>query len=116
MKPVWKIFTTYMLFILFLLLCNGAFSQIVVTQFTADWNKDNEAKWFENLKDCELAKADIVEYPKLQKKHGIVIVPTIIIFNNGKEVKRFQADISFKMVATREEVQNEIDNLIMDKF
>jgi hypothetical protein len=43
-------------------------------------------------------------------------VPTIIIFNNGEEVKRFQADISFKMVATKEEVQEEISKLIMNKF
>ena len=116
MKPIWKIFTTYILILVFILLCNISYGQIVVTQFTADWNKQNEAEWFEKLKDCELAKADIVEYPKLQKKHGIIIVPTIIIFNNGEEVKRFQADISFKMVATRKEVQAEIDKLIMDKF
>ena len=37
---------------------------------------------------------------------------TIIIFNNGKEVKRFQADISFKMVATRKEIQAEIDTMV----
>ena len=116
MKLTWKIFTAYMLFILFLLLCNGAFSQTVVTQFTADWNKDNEVEWFGKLKDCEISKVDIVKHTKLQKKHGIVIVPTIIIFNNWKEVKRFQADISFKMVATRKEVQEEIDNLIRNKF
>ena len=116
MKPIWRIFTAYMFFMLLLLSCNGAFGQIVVTQFTADWNKQNEAEWFGKLKECELSKADIVKHPKLQKKHGIVIVPTIIIFNNGKEVKRFQADISFKMVATRKEVQAEIDKLIMDKF
>ena len=116
MKPIWKIFTTYMLFILFILLCNGAFSQTIVTQFTADWNKKNEVEWFIKLKNCKISKIDIVKYPKLQKKYDIAIVPTIIIFNNGKEVKRFQADISFKMVATRKEVQEEINNLIMDKF
>jgi hypothetical protein len=105
-----------MLILVFILLCSISHAQIIVTQFNADWNKDNGAEWFDKLKDCELSKADIVEYPQFQKKHGIVIVPTIIIFNNGKEVKRFQADISFKMVATRKEVQDEIDKLIMDKF
>jgi hypothetical protein len=116
MKPIWRIFTAYMFFLLLMFCCGKASGQIVVTQFTADWNKQNEPEWFGKLKECELAKVDIVEHTKLQKKYGIIIVPTIIIFNNGEEVKRFQADISFKMVATRKEVQEEIDNLIMNKF
>ena len=33
-----------------------------------------------------------------------------------KEVARFQADLSFKMLATREEVQEEIDNQLMSDF
>ena len=52
----------------------------------------------------------------VQKKYGIAIVPTIIIFDDGEEVKRFQADLSFKMAATREEIQEYIDELIMSKF
>ena len=40
------------------------------------------------------------------------------MFNDGavEEVKRFQADLSFKMVATKEEVQEEIDNQLMSDF
>jgi hypothetical protein len=93
-----------------------AFSQVVVKQFNAGWNEHNNVEWFSDLKECELSNIDIVEKPKQQGKHGIIIVPTIIIFNNGEEVKRFQADISFKMVATKEEVQEEISKLIMNKF
>ena len=33
---------------------------------------------------------DIVEQPKLQDKHKIVIVPTIVIFKDGEEIKRYQ--------------------------
>ena len=39
-----------------------------------------------------------------------------IIFDDGEEVKRFQADLSFKMVATKREVQDYIDELIISKF
>ena len=49
-------------------------------------------------------------------KYEIAIVPTIVVFDDGEEVKRFQADISFKMVATRKEVQEYIDELIISKF
>jgi hypothetical protein len=34
----------------------------------------------------------------------------------GEEAIRFQADLSFKMLATKEEVQEEIDNLLMSDF
>ena len=51
-----------------------------------------------------------------QKEHKIAVVPTIIIFKDGEEVARFQADLSFKMVATKEEVQEEIDNQLMSDF
>jgi hypothetical protein len=43
-------------------------------------------------------------------------VPTIIIFKDNEEVKRFQADISFSMKATREEVQGIIDEQNLSDF
>ena len=52
----------------------------------------------------------------LQQKHKVVVVPTIIIFKDGEEVKRYQADISFKMLATKNELQEEIDEIIMSSF
>ena len=52
----------------------------------------------------------------MQNKYKVVVVPTIIIFKDGEEVKRFQADISFKMAATREEVQEVIDEQLMSDF
>ena len=39
-----------------------------------------------------------------------------IIFKDGEEVARFQADLSFKMVATKEEVQEEINDQLMSDF
>ena len=52
----------------------------------------------------------------LQKKYNIAVVPTIIILDDGEEVKRFQADLSFTMQATRSEIQDYIDELIISKF
>jgi len=40
----------------------------------------------------------------------------IIVFDDGEESKRFQADLSFKMAATRKEIQEYIDELIISKF
>jgi hypothetical protein len=45
-----------------------------------------------------------------------VVVPTIVIFNNNEEVKRFQANIMMTMEATKKEVQNSIDEIVMEAF
>tara|TARA_R100001443_G_scaffold117080_1_gene139830 strand:+ start:231 stop:563 length:333 start_codon:yes stop_codon:yes gene_type:complete len=108
-----KLFFTLLLTVVFTLQAN---SQIVVTHFNAEWNAPNKAEWVDNLTDCEITYVDIAKNPKLQQKHKVVVVPTIIIFKDGEEVKRYQADISFKMLATKNELQEEIDEIIMSSF
>ena len=113
----WRLFSVYMLVIFFVLLCGGAFAQIQVAQFNAGWNSANEVSWVQNLEDCKtISYVDIAASPELQKEHKIAVIPTIIIFKDGEEVARFQADLSFKMLATKEEVQEEINNQLMSDF
>ena len=100
-----------------MLLCNVCFAQIEVTHFNAGWNKANDVDWFMDLDDCKTkGYTDIATDTDAQTKYKIAVVPTIIIFKDGEEVARFQADLSFKMVATKEEVQEEIDNQLMSDF
>ena len=113
----WPTRFIYMLIIIFMLLSSICFSQIKVIQFNAGWNKANDIPWVMSLKDCKTkGYTDIAKNPKEAKKYKIASVPTIIIFKDGEEVARFQADLSFALVATREEVQEEIDNIIMSDF
>ena len=113
----WRLFSFYMLIIIFILLANAACGQITVKHFNAEWNKANGVDWFMDLKDCNTKSyIDISKDSKAQKKYKIAVVPTIIIFKDGEEVARFQADLSFQMLATREEVQEEIDNQLMSDF
>ena len=116
-NTTWKIFSMYMLVLIFVLFCNNTFGQIKVIQFNAGWNKANEVAWISKLEDCEtFMYIDINTQKKLQKKHKIAVIPTIIIFKDDVEVARFQADLSFKMVETKEEVQEEINNQLMSDF
>ena len=93
------------------------FSQIEVVHFNAEWNSANGVPWVMDLEDCRtIGLTDIAKNPNEAQKHKIAVVPTIIIFKDGEEVARFQADLSFKMVATKEEVQEEIDNQLMSDF
>jgi hypothetical protein len=121
MKETWKIFCTYILILFFILVYNKAFGQdefcdedICVVEFNAGWNEANSAAYLDKLTDCGI-KRILIDKGDWQKEYGIVVVPTIIVFN-GKEVKRFQADLSFKMLATREEVQEIVDEIIMSDF
>ena len=97
--------------------CNSVFAQIQVSQFNAEWNAANAVSWVQDLSDCKtISYVDISKQAKLATEHKIAVIPTIIIFKDGEEDARFQADLSFKMVATKEEVQEEIDNQLMSDF
>ena len=113
----WKIFGIYLLVLILMCVCGKASGQISVSQFNAEWNGANVVPWVMDLADCQtISYVDIAANPKMQVKHKIAAIPTIIVFKDGEEVARFQADLSFKMMATREEVQEEIDNILMSDF
>ena len=105
------------LLLLFMLFSNVTFAQIAITHFNAEWNKANDVSWFMDLKDCKTkGLVDIAKHADEATKYKIAVVPTIIIFKDEEEVARFQADLSFKMVATKEEVAEAIDELLMSDF
>ena len=105
-----------LLLILFVAFSLSVSSQIVVTHFNAEWNDPNKVAFIGKLTGCDIVYVDIAKSPKIQEKHEIIIVPTVVIFKDGEEVKRFQADISFSMKATRKEMQEVIDELLMSDF
>ena len=111
----WKLLFTYLLVLFLLVASSSAFSQVTAIHFNADFNSANNVAWFSKLKECD-KQTLLIEENNNQTKYEIAIVPTIVIFDDGEEVKRFQADISFKMVATREDVQEYIEELIISKF
>ena len=99
----------------------SAFSQdfpdgMVAVEFNASFNKANEVSWLPKLTDCEVERIDITADARWSKEYKIVVVPTIVIFNNNEEVKRFQANIMMTMEATKSDVQNSIDEIVMEAF
>ena len=93
-----------------------SYTQVTVKQFNADWNKANTVTWLGKLSDCNVKYIDVAKYPSYQKKYKLVVFPTIIVFQDGSEIKRYQADLSFKITATKEEIQELIDESIMSGF
>ena len=105
----------YALLIIIAFTIGVAYGQVKVIHFNAGWNEANDVEWFDKISDAGKKSLSIADQ-EIQKKYAIAIVPTIIVFDDGEEVKRFQADLSFKLVATREEIQEYIDELIISKF
>ena len=89
---------------------------ICVVQFNAGFNEANKVTWLGELKECNKKFIDIQKDTKAAAKYKIVVVPTIVIYNDGEEVTRFQANIMMTMEATVEDVQGKIDEIIMDAF
>ena len=109
------------LLVLTFVICNVAFSQdfsdgLVVVEFNASFNKTNEVAWLSKLSDCETERVDITSDSRWASEYKIVVVPTLVVLNNNEEVKRFQANIMMTMEATRKELQEAIDEIIMEAF
>jgi hypothetical protein len=104
------------LFFFLFFICFFSYSQIEVIQYNAGWNSSNDVDWCDDLNDCEIDYVDIADKPKQQVKNKIEVVPTIIIFDEGEEIERFEADISFAIQATKEDVQAYIDEVLANKF
>ena len=119
-KPIWKIFSVYILILFLMLISNSAFGQkickqdVCVVEFNAGWNESNGVDYLDSLTDCGIVKINI-DKGDWRKKYNIVVVPTIIVFN-GKEVERFQADLTIAMKATKEDIQDIIDEILMEDF
>ena len=119
---IWKIFGGYLLIILLMIISSSANGQsytcdedICVVEFNASWNSANNVLWINKLSDCE-TKRILIDKGSWQKDFSIVVTPTIIIFVDGEEKKRYQANIMMTMEATLKEVQEKIDEIIMEDF
>jgi len=89
---------------------------ICVTQFNAGFNDANKVTWVGDLGDCDTKFIDIMVDATAAGKYKIVVVPTIVIYSDGEEITRFQANIMMKMETKQEEIQGKIDEILMDSF
>tara|TARA_Y100001973_G_C5202074_1_gene338641 strand:- start:2234 stop:2608 length:375 start_codon:yes stop_codon:yes gene_type:complete len=89
---------------------------IVVIEFYAEFNDDNKFQELDKLKDCKTYRVDIQKCTDIKKEYKIKSIPTVLIFDNGKETKRYIANIMLQLEATKKEIQSEIDKINLKKF
>jgi len=121
-NTTWKLLGCFLLILLFMILSGSAKAQtytcdedICVVEFNASWNDKNNVEWLHKLTDVG-TKRILIDKGDWQKEFSIFVTPTIIIFVNGKETKRYQANIMMVIEETQEIVQDKIDEIIMEEF
>ena len=89
---------------------------IVVVEYWAHWNSEYIVKPITELTNAKVCRVNICDNIDLQIRDYILVVPTIIFFENGKEYKRLEADFTFELKTTKEELQKIVnEKLIGDK-
>ena len=91
---------------------------IVVVEFYASWNEMNKVTLLDTWDtfDAKVYRINIDLYPDIQANNNVVILPTIIFYDEGEEVKRLQGDMSFTLKTTIEELDNIIEEILSSKF
>ena len=92
--------------------------EITVVEFYAEWNAYNQCDYLKKLKDCDVYRVNIDEQSGLAKKYDVKVVPTLIIFDGGEIVKKYEANLMFQAEGkfSYEGVQKKIEKIILEKF
>ena len=91
---------------------------VVAVEFWASWNNANKVTVLDEWEtfDAKVYRLNIDLYPKVQSKNGVVILPTIIFYDDGEEVKRLQGDMSFSLKVTKDELEEIVEEILGSKF
>ena len=91
---------------------------LVVVEFYATWNETNKVVVLDTWDtfDAKVYRLNIDLYPKIQTNNEVVILPTIIFYDDGEEVKRLQGDMSFTLKVTTKELDEIIEEILGSKF
>ena len=91
---------------------------LVVVEFWAGWNEANKVTLLDEWEtfDAKVYRVNIELYPKIQASNEVVILPTIIFYDEGEEVKRLQGDMSFTLKVTTEQLDEIIEEILGSKF
>ena len=91
---------------------------LVVVEFYATWNEANKVTAIDEWDsfDVKIYRLNIDLYPKIQAENNVVILPTIIFYDDGEEVKRLQGDMSFSLKTSVKELDAIVEEILGSKF
>jgi hypothetical protein len=77
---------------------------VALVQVNTEWNKQNEYKMPQMPKNIKYIYIDLEKNPKLKEHLKIKSLPTIIVYKEGKETKRWEAGLQMKITAPFAEI------------
>ena len=91
---------------------------LVVVEFWATWNEANKVSVIDEWETfaAKVDRLNIDLYPKIQTDNNVVILPTIIFYDEGEEVKRLQGDMTFTLKTTTDELDEIVEEILGSKF
>ena len=91
---------------------------LVAVEFYATWNEANKVTAIDEWDsfDAKVYRLNIDLFPKIQADNEVVILPTIIFFDDGEEVHRLQGDMTFTLKTTTDELDEVVEEILGNKF
>tara|TARA_B100000287_G_scaffold264491_1_gene248925 strand:- start:90 stop:467 length:378 start_codon:yes stop_codon:yes gene_type:complete len=91
---------------------------LVVVEFWATWNETNRVSILGEWEtfDAKVYALNIELYPDIQADNDVVILPTIIFYDDGEEVERLQGGMSFTLETTIKELDEIVEEILGSKF
>jgi hypothetical protein len=92
----------------------SAQEKLTVIHFNYKWNQRNDYN-LRGLENCKVQYAWLEEQPQ-KIVETIKTVPVIVILDrNGKVKMQYAADLSFKIQASKEDIQKSINRIFIEK-
>lgn len=89
---------------------------VTVIEYWADWNSSNEFSDYGRLKRCNYYRVNIDDCNDIQQRNKITVVPTIVVYFNGEEQTRHEADLMLQLDVDHKDIQKEIEKIYYSKF
>lgn len=89
---------------------------VVLVQYNAEFNKSNNLN-LSKISDAKVIDAWIDGDAELKDYGKVRSVPTIVLYQDQKEIKRWEADLSMTLKVDVEDIQEEVDKITgVNKF
>ena len=91
---------------------------VVVVEFWAGWNEANKVTLLDEWEtfDAKVYRINIESYPKIQNDNKVVVLPTIIFYDDGEEVERPQGSMRFILETTIKELEEIVEDINNSKY
>ena len=97
--------------VFFLLLSGSVYGQNAVVHINAEFNQSNDWYGLNILEGVKVYNGYLENNAAMKERYQISKVPTLILYSDGKEIKRWEGGLDMKLNVNPKDVQWEIDKL-----